>query len=140
MPEYDAIQGITPGMLWTALAVIVGLGVLYVLYGNVRKTYYDGQERKKERQANGDTTIKGQLDKIQKDLGEIGEFMRETNARFDRDNRRLNALDKRVDGLETGQKAQCRGVLALLNHELHNGNSDEMEKSKQIIEDYLIQK
>ena len=54
--------------------------------------------------------------------------------------RQIGEIGKRVDSLETGQKAQCRGILALLNHELHNGNSDEMEAAKKGMDTYLIER
>lgn len=58
-------------------------------------------------------------------------WQREVDAKLDRDKRR-------IEGLEEGQKAICRGVLALLNHELHNGNTDELEQAQAKISDYLI--
>lgn len=53
---------------------------------------------------------------------------------------KLSNDKERIDGLEEGQRAICRGVLALLNHELHNGNSDEMEKAQAGINNYLIER
>lgn len=53
-------------------------------------------------------------------------------------NRKLERDKERIDKLEDGQKAICHGVLALLNHELHNGNNDEMEAAKKGIDNYLI--
>lgn len=46
----------------------------------------------------------------------------------------------RIDSLEEGQKAICRGILALLSHEI-NGNSVEKLRSAQSdITDFLIEK
>ena len=53
---------------------------------------------------------------------------------------KLKADKERIDNLESGQKAICKGVLALLNHELHNGNNDEMEHAQAGINEYLISK
>ena len=53
---------------------------------------------------------------------------------------RLKADKERLDSLDDGQKAICRGVLALLNHELHNGNNDEMERAQKGITEYLIER
>ena len=39
MEQIKPIEGITPGMIWTFVAVLVGLAALYVLYGKVRETY-----------------------------------------------------------------------------------------------------
>ena len=69
----------------------------------------------------------GLVDKIRK----VGKEREETRRMLDNDNRRINSL-------EEGQRAVCRGVLALLNHELHNGNTDEMEAAQAGINTYLI--
>lgn len=41
--------------------------------------------------------------------------------------RRVDSHDDEVKDLHTGQSAMCRGVQALLEHELHNGNEEEMK-------------
>lgn len=69
----------------------------------------------------------GLIDKIRK----VAKEREETRRMLDNDNRRINSL-------EEGQRAVCRGVLALLNHELHNGNTDEMEAAQAGINTYLI--
>ena len=53
---------------------------------------------------------------------------------------RLKADKARLDSLDNGQKAVCRGVLALLNHDLHNGNNEEMERAQKTITEYLIER
>lgn len=53
---------------------------------------------------------------------------------------RLKNDKERIDNHDTGQRALLRGVLALLNHELHNGNNDEMERAKSGIDNFLIEK
>ena len=39
MQDLPPIEGVTPGMLWTALIVLIAGAGLYVLYGKVRETY-----------------------------------------------------------------------------------------------------
>lgn len=41
--------------------------------------------------------------------------------------RRVDIHDDEVKDLHTGQSAMCRGVQALLEHALHNGNEEEMK-------------
>lgn len=53
---------------------------------------------------------------------------------------KLDTEHKRLENLEEGNRALCRGVLALLNHELHNGNTEEMEKAQNGINNYLIER
>ena len=46
METMQPIEGVTPGMLWIALIVLVAGATLYVLYGKVRDTYRKQQEYK----------------------------------------------------------------------------------------------
>lgn len=69
------------------------------------------------------------VDKIKK----AGQWREQTRLMLDRDKRRIN-------NLEDGQKAICRGILALLSHEI-NGNSTEKLKDAQAdITNYLIER
>lgn len=50
------------------------------------------------------------------------------------------ALDKHesdIAALKEGQKVLCTGIVALLDHELHNGNSEQMEKARAGLSEYL---
>ena len=56
-----------------------------------------------------------------------------TDLKLDRDK-------KRIDSLEEGQRALCRGMLALLNHEITGNSVDKLQKAQTDITDYLIAK
>lgn len=78
----------------------------------------------------------GLIDKIKnahKPAENAAVWRRETDNKLAKDK-------ERIDSLEEGQRAICRGVLALLNHELHNGNTDEMERAQNGINNYLIER
>ena len=53
------------------------------------------------------------------------------------DKRELDQHEKEINALKDGQRALCTGVMALLDHQLHNGNSGQMENAKTEIEKYL---
>ena len=53
--------------------------------------------------------------------------MEQINVRLARDNAMLDEHGRAIDDLKNGQKCLCEGIQALLNHALHNGNSDEMQ-------------
>lgn len=53
------------------------------------------------------------------------------------DKQRLDEHERDISVLKDGQEALCAGVIALLDHQLHNGNSDQMEKAKEQISKYL---
>ncbi len=60
--------------------------------------------------------------------------------RLEESEARLDAHDKAIAALKDGQKHMCEGVVALLNHELHNGNSTEMQKASDEITAWMIRK
>lgn len=59
------------------------------------------------------------------------------DRKFASDMGRLDALEKRMDSVEEGQRVLCKGVYEILGHMLHNGNKDEMEKASKALFDFL---
>ncbi len=49
----------------------------------------------------------------------------------------LDRHDKDIRTLQEGQKVVCEGLAALLDHELHNGNTDQMQQAKNGLTKYL---
>lgn len=71
--------------------------------------------------------------------------MDEMEERMSRAEQRIAALENRQDDnmrqiadVKEGQMALCAGVKALLEHELHNGNADEMEVSSKKLDHWLL--
>lgn len=54
------------------------------------------------------------------------------------DKARLDAHEKEIAELREGQKVLCGGLQALLEHELHNGNADQMQKASDNLSGWLI--
>ena len=140
MEQIKPIEGITPGMIWTFVAVLVGLAALYVLYGKVRETYVKNKRMKDPEKKLADEISARVLEKLEPRFADIDRKFANDKDAIDRHTRQLEALTSRSDGYDEGIKALSRGVLALLNHALHNGNTDELEKAQQGINDYLIEK
>lgn len=46
--------------------------------------------------------------------------------------------DKRLEDAEGGQKVICRGILALLSHEINGNSTDKLKASQTEIQNYLI--
>lgn len=61
----------------------------------------------------------------------------DNRKKLDNDKRRLDEHEKAIEDLQEGQKYLCLGVQALLEHELHNGNSDEMQEASHNIREWL---
>jgi hypothetical protein len=92
-------------------AVIVMLAVMafVVLLGNVIKT------------------IKGWT----KPVNDMESWRQDVNTKLENDNKRLN-------NLEEGNKVICRGILALLSHEINGNSQEKLINSQQEITNYLI--
>ena len=140
MEQIKPIEGITPGMIWTFVAVLVGLAALYVLYGKVRETYQKNKKMKDPENKLADEISARVLEKLEPRFSEIERKLANDKATLDGHTRQIEALAMRTNGNEDGVKALSRGVLALLNHTLHNGNTDELEHAQQALNDYLIEK
>lgn len=129
METIQPIEGITPGMLWTALYVIVGLCALVILADKVRAVFAGIQQRKQAKRPELADEISAKV------LAKLEPRFTEIERKLATDKQRIDALDARVNNQDIGQRVLCRGVLALLS-----GNKDEAEKAKQSINDYLIEK
>ena len=74
------------------------------------------------------------IDKIRaarKPKDELQGWQRETDEKLKRDKERL-------DILEEGNKVICRGILALLSHEINGNSTDKLKASQSEITNYLI--
>lgn len=135
--ELPPIEGLTPAILWYTIVGLVGIGALIVLGDKVAKVFRDHKERKQNRDAERDGTIQGQLDRLSKT---ITEYIQESNARFDRDNRRINALEKHAEDTSQGIKALARASLAHLQHDISGNHVEQLKKAESMITDYLTER
>lgn len=53
------------------------------------------------------------------------------------DKARLDAHERRLDDIQRGLMANCAGTQALLDHALHDGNSNEMSDASKNIDKWL---
>ena len=61
----------------------------------------------------------------------------DTAKKLANDKARLDEHEDAIEALQESNQVLCGGVLALLDHELHNGNADQMEKARNNIMEYL---
>lgn len=137
MQQLPAIEGITPVILWYTMIGLVGIGALIVLGDKVAKVFRDHKERKQNRDAERDGTIQGQLDRLSET---ITKYIKESDAKFDRDNRRLNALEKQAADTNKGIKALARASLAHLQHDITGNHVESLKNAEKTITDYLTEK
>lgn len=62
---------------------------------------------------------------------------KDMNEMLRTDKQRLDEHEKDIAILKEGQQVLCAGVVALLDHQLHNGNATQMEKARDEISSYL---
>ena len=128
-----AINGITMELFWTYLFVFVALcGIVTILLNTLEKILA-WRKRKAQPLTDMKTDIMTMLanDKHRLDA---------QDAIVSEHTRRLDKLERRADTVEQGQKVQCKALMALLDHELHNGNADQMSEASREINDYLLDK
>lgn len=134
------VEGLSPTILWYTFVGIVGICALVVLVGKVVETIQKQRDRKANKNATQDGTIQGQLDKINKRLDTIDDYIRESDRKFDRDNRRLNSLETNVTHIERGINALARAELAHIQHDLTGNHTDNLGKAEREITNYLTNK
>ena len=61
----------------------------------------------------------------------------DTAKKLATDKQRLDDHDKAIEKLQESNQAICSALLALLDHELHNGNADQMQKARDNLMEYL---
>lgn len=61
----------------------------------------------------------------------------DTAKKLATDKARLDEHEHAINDLREGQQVLCSGILALLDHELHNGNSEQMQGARDGIMNYL---
>lgn len=71
------------------------------------------------------------LREMRKPHDDMQAWRRDVNTKLTNDNARLNEL-------EEGNKVICRGILAMLSHEINGNSNDKLVASQQEITNYLI--
>ena len=103
------MENLSPEQIRDTLVVVLALMAFLVLLGNVIKTIKDWK-------------------KPHDDMA---------SWRMDVDNRLTND-NSRLRDLEEGNKVICRGILAMLSHEINGNSNDKLTASQQEITNYLI--
>lgn len=60
-----------------------------------------------------------------------------TAKKLANDKVRLDSHDDAIKALKDSNRVLCNGVMALLDHELHNGNADQMQRARDGILEHL---
>ena len=105
-------MGEITGLQWqNFLTVALAIGAAVVLLGNVTKAIREWR----------------------KPSNDLQEWKRDVDDKLGNDNERLKAM-------ENGTNVLCRGMLALLSHEINGNSTDKLKASQEEITDYLIER
>ncbi|MEG0785149.1 MAG: hypothetical protein RR389_06970 [Christensenella sp.] len=114
------LDKITSDQILAAAVVILALGAAFLIVANVINVVRGWRKPKVEKNAT------------------LDEKLRQYDNYFATDKHRLEAHEKELTDLRDGQRALCTGVQALLEHELHNGNSSQMSDASKAINTWLL--
>ena len=70
-------------------------------------------------------------------IEEIKTMLANDKARLDNHDKILSQMKSDMDDTKEGLNCVAQGVTALLEHELHNGNSEQMEKASEGISQWV---
>lgn len=104
-----SMDNVTLEQLQSFLIVLLALGGLIVLIGNVVKT----------------------IKEWRKPYGDLESWRQDVDNKLRNDNERLKSM-------EEGNKVVCRGILALLSHEINGNSIDKLKSSQTELTNYLI--
>lgn len=109
----------------SAETLIIFFGVFIALVGiyNIIMTGIKNHREAEERRNAPNIEMQEQIDAHQRMLAS--------------DKIRIENLERKTEDLTQGQKATVKGIQALLEHELHNGNADQLQNASQQISDWL---
>ena len=103
------MEAVTIDQFRDFVIVLLAVAGFVVLIGNVVKTIKDWR----------------------KPHGELLTWQREVDMKLRNDNERLKSM-------EEGNKVVCRGILALLSHEINGNSIDKLKSSQTEMTNYLI--
>lgn len=116
------MENITFDMVIVCLVVVLAIVSAYNMIATARKNAREERKRREEPSANNTAAIREIQDKI---------------VYFEH---KLDEHDKRLNDNRSGTMVLCAGVQALLEHELHNGNSEEMQAASKDISAWLLKR
>ena len=138
------IEGLTPSVLWVTLFGLVCIGTLIVLGDKVMDVFRKKHERdrlKKEPEDKLAETISTKvINKLEPRFSEIDQKLATDKSRLDEHTRMLGTHQEKLVDIDRGNKVLCRGILALLSHEINGNSNDKLKESQQEITNYLIDK
>lgn len=167
MEQVEKITQIAPWMLWVALGVGIALCVIVEKLYKVVKISREEKQRKDDHirevaekvmqvkaETLADEISKKVMDAMQERFAEIDRklnndkrsiekqdlALEEHENTLDRIEKTLENVDANIRDMREGFTYLARGTIASLNHQQHNGNSEEMEEAANELTGYLTKR
>lgn len=141
MSQTQPIEGITPSMLWNFVLVLLGLCAIVVLVYKVIEIMRKEHERKEKKNRLGDKDLTDEiadkvLAKLEPRFADIEKKLDTDKSRLDNHESSIKSLNVSIDSIKEGMQVTADALTAILDHELHNGNSDQMQKARDELQKY----
>ena len=135
------IEGITPESLWNAVAVFLGLAAIALIVFKLIEFYWKAKDRKDEhKQLDGkgvtDVIAEKVMAKLEPRLEDMEKKLTADKNRLDNHEASIRSLNSSIDSIKDGMQVTADALSAILDHELHNGNSDQMQKARDDLQNY----
>ena len=136
------IEGITPTALWNFFLVLLGLcAVVVTVYKVVEIVRKEHERRARQNREPIENLVDQIAEKVEEKLDprfvEIERKLSADKSRLDNHEIAIQGVNSSVAMIKDGLQVTCAGLTAMLDHELHNGNSDQMEKARDNLQAYL---
>ena len=141
MTQVQPIEGITPEMLWNFVLVLLGLCAVVVLVYKVIEIVRKEHERKEKKNKLADKDLTDEiaekvLEKLEPRFKDIEAKLTTDKSRLDNHETSIKNLNSSIDTIKDGMQVTADALTAILDHELHNGNADQMQKARDDLQQY----
>ena len=144
MEQLPVVEGLTPSILWYTIVGLVGIGALIILVDKVADVF----RKRKARQALATTPSEEFAETVSEKVKEsleprfqdIDRKLANDKLLIEDHTRKLAGQADQIGAIEKGNKVLCRGILALLSHEINGNSTDKLAASRDEITNYLIDK
>lgn len=141
MNQVQPIEGITPDMLWNFVLVLLGLCAIVVLVYKVIEIVRKEHERKEKKNKLADKDLTDEI--AEKVLEKLEPRFKDIETKLDNDKNRLDnhesaikSINASIETIKDGMQVTADALTAILDHELHNGNTDQMQKARDDLQKY----
>lgn len=141
MTQVQPIEGITPEMLWNFVLVLLGLCAVVVLVYKVIEIVRKEHERKEKKNKLADKDLTDEiaekvLEKLEPRFKDIEAKLTTDKARLDNHESAIKSINGSIETIKDGMQVTADALTAILDHELHNGNADQMQKARDDLQKY----